>query len=53
MLETFSEAVKKLYDTDRNLYGLATLGIIAGMGISLGLITEAALWLLGIKGGTH
>ncbi|MCL6610741.1 MAG: MFS transporter [Peptococcaceae bacterium] len=53
MIEMFNEYVKTLYAADKNMYGLITLGIMAGMGISLGLITELVLRLLGVKGGAH
>lgn len=53
MLETISEYVKNIYTTDKNLYGLVSLGIMAGMGVSLGLLTELILRVLGVKGGAH
>lgn len=53
MIETLNEFVKNLFTTDKNMFGLVTLGIMAGMGISLGLTTELVLRLLGIKGGAH
>ncbi|MFZ5631901.1 MAG: MFS transporter [Bacillota bacterium] len=53
MLETLGEYVKTLYGADKNLYGLVSLGIMAGMGVSLGLLTELVLRILGIKGGAH
>lgn len=51
MMEALNEYMKVLYATDKNMYGLVTLGIMAGMGISLGLLTELVLRLLGVKGG--
>ncbi len=53
MIDTLNEFVKTLYVSDKNMYGLVTLGIMAGMGITLGLITELVLRLLGVKGGAH
>lgn len=53
MFETLNEFVKTLYASDKNMFGLITLAIMAGMGISLGLITEFVLRLLGVKGGAH
>lgn len=53
MLESLNEYVKVLYASDKNMFGIVTLGIMAGMGIGLGLITELVLRILGVKGGTH
>jgi hypothetical protein len=53
MLETFSEYIKTIFTTDKNMFGLVTLGIMAAMGISLGLVTEVVLRVLGVKGGGH
>ena len=53
MLETLNEFVKTAFAADKNMFGLITLGIMAGMGISLGLITEVVLRLLGVKGGAY
>ena len=53
MIENLNEYVKVLYATDKNMFGLVTLGIMAGMGIALGLTTELILRILGVKGGTH
>ncbi|MFZ5647259.1 MAG: MFS transporter [Bacillota bacterium] len=53
MLESLNEYVKVLYAGDKNMYGLVTLGIMAGMGVTLGLLTELVLRILGVKGGAH
>lgn len=53
MIESFNEFTKVLYASDKSMYGLMTLGIMAGMGITLGLLTEVVLRLLGVKGGAH
>lgn len=53
MIEIFNEYVKTIYTADKNMYGLITLGLMAGMGVSLGLLTELVLRLLGVKGGAH
>ncbi|MCL5056679.1 MAG: MFS transporter [Actinobacteria bacterium] len=53
MIENLNEYVKVLYATDKSMLGLVTVGIMAGMGIGLGLITELVLRILGVKGGVH
>jgi hypothetical protein len=53
MIEAFNEYTKVIYATDKNMYGLVTLGIMAAMGITLGVLTELVLRLLGVKGGAH
>lgn len=53
MIDTLNEFVKNLYFTDKNMFGLVTLGIMAGMGITLGLLTELVLRIMGVKGGAH
>jgi len=53
MIEVFNEFIQNSYVMDKNMYGLMNLGIVAGMGVTLGLVTEVVLRLLGVKDGAH